>query len=163
MSASLILMAISPQLMTCAMYDLRNDAFFINVGHEHSGFARRIEGDMRRQLGRNPTEEVLRRLVMHKAINAGEVDTIADAASRVYIAMNGYLAKQSGISLLDMVRADNLHIQRINRNGDRGKTKITPMVKNSRGDPVFEAQTIVSLFKKSDASTLIHEHLPGEN
>lgn len=142
-----------------ATYDLRNNAFFINEGSETSGFARRIEDDFRRAFGKNPTEEILRRLIMHKAINAGEADTLADAASRVYMAMNENLASQSGISLLDMVAADNLSIQKINKldsRGDRGSTKITPRT-DLNGQPIFEAQNIISLFKNSDASSLLHE------
>lgn len=139
-----------------ATYDMSNNRLFINEGSETSGLARRIEDDFKRQFGKNPTEEIIRRLVMHKAINAGEVDTVADAASRIYIAMNENLANQTGISLLDMAMADNLSIQKVNEVGDRGSTQIIPQ-KSIDGNPVFEAQNIVSLFKNSDASSLLHE------
>lgn len=140
-------------------YDMLNKSFFINEGYEKSPFARRVEDDFKRQLGNNPTEEILRRLVMFKAINAEENDTIADVASRIYMEENKNLADQTGISLLNMVLADNLSIQKINRvgnNGDRGSTKITPKT-DINGNPLFEAQNIVSMFKNSDASSLIHE------
>ncbi|MBR0168882.1 MAG: hypothetical protein IJQ08_09435, partial [Synergistaceae bacterium] len=142
-----------------ATYNMNDNSFFINEGSETSGLARKIEAEFKRQFGHNPTAEIIRRLVMQKAINAGENDSVADAASRIYMAENEYLAAQTGISLLDMAMADNLSIQKFNKtgeNGDRGSTKIIPEM-GIDGNPVFEAQNVVSLFKNSDASSLIHE------
>gem|GEM_PF-5271017 len=159
-----------------ATYDLQNNQFFINEGNEDNPLvknysAQRLEKDFRLaftydndsdmdiDFSKNPTEEILRRLVMMKAINAGEVDTVADADSQIYMAMNKYFASQSGVSLLDMVMADNLIINKVNKqgdNGDRGSTKIIPEM-GIDGNPIFEAQTILSLFKKSDVSTVPHE------
>ena len=107
-----------------AVYDLQDDSFAINPDFAHAGWVRRVEDDFRREFGNNPVPELLRRNFKEKAINAGQNEQVAEAASRVYMAANNFFAHYSKRSLLDTVMDDNLSIQYTNEEagGRRGLT-----------------------------------------
>lgn len=143
-----------------ATYDMRSDTFSIRPEHKTTGWVRNVEDDFRRQFGKNPTEEILRRSFRQQAIDAGASEQNADASATAYIAGNKFFAKYSGQSLFDTVRSDNLSIRKgIHQENDnsRGSTTFIEQAKDEAGNVIKEAQTIVKLFQNANKSTLLHE------
>ena len=143
-----------------AVFDINSDSFSIRPDHLTSGWVRYIEGDFRRNFGKNTAEEILRRSFRQKAIDAGVNEQNADATATVYIAGNKSFAKYSGQSLFDTANSDNISIekgQNQQNNNSRGSTTFVEQQKDDSGNVIQEAQTIVKLFQNADQSTLLHE------
>lgn len=143
-----------------AIYDMRTDTFSIRPESKKTGWVRRIEDDFRREFGKNPTEEILRRAFKQQATEAGLDEKNAEASATVYMAANKFFARYSGQSLYDTVRSDNLAIIDATNEESGGKRAATIFQKrktDQNGNVLQEAQTIVKLFENADKSSMLHE------
>ena len=54
-----------------ATYDIDRKTFAIRPEHQQEGWVRRIEDDFKREFGKNPEGEIVRRTLKEQAIHAG--------------------------------------------------------------------------------------------